>query len=289
MEKEELRTRIYSKIDQVPTLPAVFPKIMRLMEDDMASGTDVADTISRDPALASRILKVANSAYYGFPQKIASVDRAITLLGFNMVKSLALSIGVMHSLPSGVFSSHFSEEGLWTHSLTVATAMERLGGKSQFFQPRDHVFLVGLLHDIGKVVLVEFFRESFLEALEEAQRVEAAPLHVVERRLLGFDHGEVGAMLLSRWKLPPVISEPIAVHHGEHFPEGIDRSDVAVLRVADALSQNLGLGQREILKPLEIREEDLEVLAVGEQELEGVKAHLEGAREEIGEFFRAMC
>ena len=192
-----------------------------------------------------------------------------------------------HRVMSGSFGGvlyDFSPPGL-----AVATAMERLAGKSRSGEVRDHVFLVGLLHDIGKVVLFGFFREAFLEALEEAKRTEKARLHVVERRLLGFDHGEVGAMLLHRWKLPPVISDPIAVHHGEHLPEGINRSDVAVLRVADALSQNLGLGEGELPEPLEVREEDLEILAVGEQELEAVKAHLEGARQEIWAFFRAMC
>jgi putative nucleotidyltransferase with HDIG domain len=248
----------------------------------------VADIISHDPALTSKILKAANSAYYGFPQKIDTLERAVALLGFNMVRSLALSIGVMHSLPSGIGASRFSEEGLWTHSLAVAKAMERLGRDIQPGHRRDHNFVIGLLHDIGKVVLIVFFKETFLQALKEAQHPETALLHVAEQRVFGFDHGEVGAMLLARWKIPPVITGPIAVHHGTDFPENTDEKDVALLRLADALCQNLDLGEGGSLTPVEIPEQDRRVLGVGEREIEDLREHLEGSRESIQGFFRAL-
>jgi len=288
MHKDELRARIYSKIEELPTLPSVLPRLMHLMEDEMVSTSYVADIIAGDPALSSKILKAANSAYYGFPQEIGTLERAVALLGFNMVRSLALSIGIMHSLPSGIRSSHFSDEGLWTHSLAVARAMERLGRKARPGDTREHLFVVGLLHDIGKVVLIEFFRETFVQALEEAQRPETALLHVAERGLFGFDHGEVGAMLLTRWKIPPVISGPIGVHHESGFPEEMDEVDVALLRVSDALCQNLGLGEGGSLTPLDVRDQDVRVLRVGEEVLEEVKEHLEKSREAIEGFFTAL-
>ena len=263
MHRDELRTKVYSKIEELPTLPSVLPRLMQLMEDEMVSASHVADIIAADPALTSKILKAANSAYYGFPQEIGTLERAIALLGFNMVRSLALSIGIMHSLPSGIRSSHFSEEGLWTHSLAVAKAMERLGRKARPGETRDHLFVVGLLHDIGKVVLIEFFRETFVQALEEAQRPETALLHVAERGLFGFDHGEVATMLLTRWRIPAVIAGPIGVHHESGFPEGMDEADVALLRLSDALCQNLDLGEGGSLTPVDVRDQDLKVLRVG--------------------------
>ena len=128
MHKDELRAKIYSKIEELPTLPSVLPGLLHLMEDEMVSTSHVADVIGSDPALTSKILKAANSAYYGFPQEIDTLGRTVALPGFNMVGSLALSIGIMHSLPSGIRSSHFSEEGLWTHSLAVARRWSGWGG-----------------------------------------------------------------------------------------------------------------------------------------------------------------
>ena len=288
MHKEELRTTVYSRIEELPTLPSALPRLMHLMEDDMVSAARVADIIAGDPALTSKILKAANSAYYGFPQKIDTLERAIALLGFNMVRSLAMSIGIMHSLPSIPPCSHFSEEGLWTHSLAVARAMECLAKQARAGGSGNHIFLVGLLHDIGKVVLIEFFRESFLQALEEAQRPETALLHIAERAILGFDHGEAGAMLLTRWKIPPVIAGPIGVHHRRDFPEGMNEADVALLRISNALCQGLDLGEGGSLTPIEIPREEMKVLGIGEEELLHVKGHLEESREAIKGFFTAL-
>jgi putative nucleotidyltransferase with HDIG domain len=286
--QDELRTRIYSKIDTIPTLPAVFPKLLRLMEDDQATTADVAGAISQDPALTSSILKVANSAYYGFPKEIATLDRAVTLLGFNMVKSLALSIGVIRSLPITVSTGSFTQEGLWAHSLAVATAMEQFARHHRQSRDKDYLFVMGLLHDIGKVVLIEFFTEAFLQAMELMQRQEEIPLHQAELGIIGMDHGQVGAMLLARWKIPPTISDPIAAHHRPETAEETDRADLAMLRVADGLVQKLGIGEGGNRSPLEIDEEDLRLLGIGEKQLEPVASHLDRARQGILDFFRAL-
>ena len=288
MEKDELRSKIYSKIDELPTLPVVLPKLLSLMEDNRSNATVIADVISRDPALASKILKVANSAYYGFQQEISDPERAVCLLGFNMVKSLALSIGVIRSLPSDKKSPNFSREGLWIHSLAVATVMEKLSERSCKKNGNDYFFIVGLLHDIGKVVLDQFFTGLFRQALEEVNSMDNTRLHEAERKVIGFDHGEVGAMLLTRWKFPDVISSLIYAHHLTEIPEGISASDIAMLRIADALSQELGLGEEGNPVPPEIRHEDIRTLKMGEAELEDLKAYLHDARDGIYGFFNAV-
>ncbi len=288
MEEKELRAKIYSKIDEIPTLPAVVPKLLSLMEDDMTSGADIAAALSQDPALTSKLLKVSNSAYYGFSQKIVSLDKAVPLLGFNMVKSLALSIGVIRSLPEGGKSPHFSQEGLWIHSLAVATAIQELGKKIKQGGSREHLFIVGLLHDIGKVVLDLFFRDLFHKALEMAYDKGMAELHVAERRTIGFDHGDVGAMLLTRWRFPPMICDPIAVHHHEEMPEAKDNVDVALLRIADTLPQELGLGEGGTLVMPGDYDKELKVLGLEEKDLDAVRAELDQAKEGINAFFKAL-
>ena len=140
-----------------PTLPAVVPKLLSVMGKDGANASDIAGTISTDPALSSKILKVANSAYYGFSQEILSLKLAMPLLGRTMVRSLALSIGVIQSLPSNRKSPNFSDKGLWIHGLAVATLMQELGKRFKNGGNADHFFITGLLHDIGKVGLKSAF------------------------------------------------------------------------------------------------------------------------------------
>ncbi len=288
MEKNELQEKIYSKIDELPTLPAVLPRLLSLMEDEKTSAMHIADVISRDPALTSKILKVANSAYYGFSQEISSLERAIPLLGFNMVRSLALSIGVIDTLPSGKKSPYFSPKDLWIHGLAVATVMGELGKKFGADSKNEHYFVVGLLHDIGKIVFDLFFSELFQRALEEAHRKENEGLYAAERSVIGFDHGEVGGMLLTRWKFPDVISAPIAVHHRSGFPKNPVAGDVAMLRIADVLPQELGLGAGGNPFPPEICKAALTTLNMSEKELEDIRAYLASAKDGIYALFSAM-
>jgi putative nucleotidyltransferase with HDIG domain len=287
MEREALRTKIFSKIDELPTLPVVLPRLLNLMESENSDAFHIAQAISHDPALTSKILKVANSAYYGFSQEICSLDRAIPLLGLNMVRSLALSIGVMAGLPNGDGeSTHLSREGLWIHSLAVATAVRELAKKTG--ENNEHLFVVGLLHDIGKIVLDQFFNEPFGRALEAVRDQKDPSLHVAERNIIGMDHGEIGDMLLKRWKFPAVISDPISVHHQTVIPEGINQKDVALLRVADTLSKTVGFGNPESFGYPETHSEDILMLGLDEQGLAEMKDYLTEAKDGIVDFFGAL-
>ena len=288
MEVEKLRSIIYSKIDELPTLPTVVPRILSLMEEARADVGKVTEAISHDPALTSKILKVANSAYYGFPQKISSLDRAVALLGFNMVKSLAISVGVIRSLPSKGLAEVFNIEDLWVHSLAVATAMRLLEeGKG----PGEHLealFIVGLLHDVGKIILAEFLPDEFAAAVEKSNSDVAQPLYETERHIIGIDHGEVGGMLLARWKFPEVIVVPVTMHHS---PEGSWTDflrETAVLVVADALARQACIGNACSGPIGEVPERALESLEFGGQAVEKVREELTAARDGIYSFFQAF-
>lgn len=287
MEREALRTKIFSKIDELPTLPVVLPRLLTLMESEKSDAYDIAQAISHDPALTSKILKVANSAYYGFSQEICSLDRAIPLLGLNMVKSLALSIGVIASLPNGDReSTHLSREGLWIHSLAVATAVRELAKRTG--ENSEHLFVVGLLHDVGKIVLDQFFNEPLGRALEAVRDQKYSSLHEAERSIIGMDHGKIGDMLLKRWKFPAVISGPISVHHQTAIPEGINLKDVALLRVADTLSKTVGFGNPESLVYPETHYEDMLMLGLDDRGLAEMKDYLAEAEDGIVDFFSAL-
>ncbi len=290
MEKDEVRAKIYSKIEELPTLPVVLPKLLSLMESEESRTSEIIDAISHDPALTSKILKVANSAYYGFQREISNLERAVVLLGFNMVRSLALSIGVIHNLPSSKPNPYFSWEGLWIHSLAVASVMQELGKRSGGGGGNEYLFIIGLLHDIGKVVLDQFFGTFFRQALEEdSRKLEKGELHIAERRIFGLDHGEVGAMLLSRWRFPEKITDCIAFHHQTEMPEEIDGNDLAMLRIADILPKELAIGEEGNPLIPEIHETTFEEVPwMNEKELDDMRAYLNGAKDRIYAFFSAI-
>ena len=139
------------------------------------------------------------------------------------------------------------------------------------------------------MVLNQHFNELFQEALADVHNEGTGGLHIAESRLIGFDHGEIGAILLTRWKFPDVISNAIAAHHQTKTPEGTNGRDVAMLRVANALPQELGLGQDGNPVPPAISRQDLKVLEIGENEIEEMRAYLVGVKDEIYALFDAMA
>ncbi len=287
MNIKELQDKIYAKIDELPTLPVVVPRLLELMEDKKSSVADITAIISNDPALVSKIMKVANSAYYGFPQQIADLDRAVPLLGFNMVRSLALSLGVINSLPGAQKSEYFSQEGLWLHSLAVATIMKEMGG---FLgqQQAGYQFIIGLLHDIGKLVMDQFFYDKFQEVLNIANSGEAQKLHAAEKAIIGIDHNEISAMLLNRWKFPPEIINPIMDMHREKPNPETSHFDRALLRVANSIAQELNFGLEGNSIPNPVHDGDVAILMISMEKLENIRNKIEEKREGITAFLNAL-
>lgn len=284
----EIHRTIYSKIEELPTLPAIVPRILSLVESEQSSIPSIAEAVSNDPALSATILKVANSAYYGFSKNITKLENAVGLLGLSMVRSLALSIGILNTLPASRAQINFSQEGLWKHSLGVATIMENLRSHLRKRRQDDHLFIVGLLHDTGKVVLDRFLGDRFRQALENTDREGRAVLHIEERQLIGFHHGDIGAMLLKRWQLPDVIIRPILLHHNNGPLEGDEGFDVAMLRLADALSYQQGLGNAGNPVGPEIGSTELEFLGMDERFLSKLNEKMETVNKSVKAFYDAV-
>ncbi len=285
---ELLRTKIYARIDELPTLPHVVPRLLALIESDRSNASEIASAISHDPALTSMILRVANSAYYGFSKEIASLEKAVPLLGFRMVQSLAVSLGLLRTFPSTPATKGFSMEALWIHSVAVGTMMRELGRKCGNRRNSEHRFTIGLLHDIGKLVFDQFFHDRFEQILQDAGNRPDPCVHELERERLGLDHGEAGALLLARWKLPDEIIRPIAVHHQTGFPDGMDPQDTAMLRVADAVAQEAGFGPQGYPAPPPVSADDRAAAGVAAEDWEQMKSYLADARERIHAFFNSV-
>jgi putative nucleotidyltransferase with HDIG domain len=288
MEKEKLIQQVYSRIEELPTLPVVVPRLINLIEDEKSDASGVTEIISHDPALTAKILKVANSAYYGFSQKISELEYAVALLGFNMVKSLALSIGIIRSFPEGKNTEYFSHDGLWLHSLTVGTVMNELAKKHAEKNINKSLFIIGLLHDVGKLVFDQFFHEDFQKVIKYANENDNVKLHDAELEVIGIDHCELAGILLERWNFPPDIMNPIKFHHFRALPDDTSAVDVALLRISNILAQDINIGVEGNPTPNPLHDEDLGTLGMDQESYTEMKNSLAGIRKKIDDLFWSM-
>lgn len=210
MDKDSTQ-KIVDKLKDIPTLPTVIHKIIEIVDSPTTSASDLNKAISLDQSLSAKVLKLVNSAFYGFPKKIETLTQAIVILGFNTVRSLALSISMVDFLHNRTGRAQLNYTEFWKHSIGVSI-MARTIARKAFPQIAEEAFVAGLLHDIGILILDQFMPGEFAKALEAAHN-EKLPLFHVEKNILGTTHGDVGRMLASKWNLPDSLLYSMAYHH----------------------------------------------------------------------------
>lgn len=220
-------------IDLVP-LPRAYLRIRDLVNDPAASAADVAAVVQNEPAMTSRILRIANSAYLGLVSKVETVPRAVQILGLKEVHDLALAMSAvttLHKIPCPVFDLHY----FWRRAVYCAVAA-RIIGRRVDRAHADRAFVSGLLHDIGHLILAFRETETLQDAIASTQ-LGGEPLYLEERRRFGFDYADVTAAVLRRWSLPESIVEPIAWHtRPTEAPESL-MLDVAIVHVGSVLAR----------------------------------------------------
>lgn len=231
--------QVTEKIIGLPTLPTIVTQLIALVGDPKSSARQLAKLISTDQALTAKILKVANSAFYGFPRKIATIQLAIVVLGFEAVKNLGLSVAVLKRFSSGKEHRLFDRQRFWGHAIASAVAGQMLAKRFNY-KVEAEAFVCGILHDIGKLILVEYFPNQFSEALEKAQ-TESLTIAEAEEQTLGVTHADIGGWLAEKWNLPQALVETIAYHHN---PSGLENPEELLLLVhlANALVRHRGIG-----------------------------------------------
>src|SRR5689334_16682474 len=181
------------EISHIATLPEITLKIIKLVEDPSSTAQDLHKIIANDPALCARVLKVVNSAFYGLPGQIGSINRAIVLLGLNAVKNIAIAASLAKLFRGGRLCPQFSARDLWTHSIAVAATVKLLADKLKLGLA-DEAFLAGLMHDIGIMVEMQAFRGKLSEVFEY-QHANNCDFLVAEQHVIGTDHQELGKAL----------------------------------------------------------------------------------------------
>jgi len=238
LDKENQRKKIERFIQKMPSLSTTVGKVLEICSRIDASPNELNKVISLDPVLTGQVLKLINSAYYSLISKVTSLTRAITMLGMNTVKNMALSTAIIQSVSSANKSKALPTAKFWAHSIGVGVSAKLLATSLGVpVQEREEYFIAGLLHDLGKVP----FGDEYIHVLSVA-RQEQRPLVAVERELLGIDHQEVGGLIAAKWKLTGAMSNCICCHHDFDTPvvdpksvsmEHDDRVKVAIVALAN--------------------------------------------------------
>jgi HD-like signal output (HDOD) protein len=214
------------------TLPEITARIIATVEDQRSSAGQLHEIISHDPALASRIIKVVNSAFYGLPGQIGSIERAIVLLGLNAVKNIAIAASLGQIFRGVRLCEGFSARDLWTHCIAVGITARELALALKL-SIDDEAFLAGMIHDLGILVELQNWPEKFASVCKIC-RTDAADFCQTERLVLGLDHQLLGMTLAQQWKFP-IACQQVAGFHHQPALSGDGRVLVTLVYIADTL------------------------------------------------------
>ena len=229
---------IVENAHDLPKLSSVVTRLIEMIKSPTASAVDVGQLISQDVALTSSTLRLVNSPFYGFPQKICSITHAIVIMGFNRVKNLTLAGAVLQTFKPTP-TEGFDYTGFWEHSMATAIAAEVLG-QALDSDYSDEAFVCGLLHDQGKLILIRYFPDEFAKVRKLIDRQQITMLEA-ENQVLGFDHSHVGSWLAEKWNFPERLCLAIRMHHSPLLARS-HRQLIWLVHAADIFGRALCIG-----------------------------------------------
>lgn len=226
-EREQIESLI-GNIDDLPTIPKMGMRIVELASDPEVSINELSGAIHRDPPLAARVLKVANSPFYGVARHVDSLQLALVILGLNEVRNLALGVTFFNVMKSMNPEISLFRETFWFHS-AASGVVARILGRKLDIRSEGTDFIAGLLHDMGKIVIDACFGGKFVSVFDKTFK-HAPPMIDAEKEIFGHTHEPIGAVLAEKWHLPQPICDAIAFHHT--FPTMDSTTDVADSKIA---------------------------------------------------------
>jgi len=238
---KELESAIQTAAD-LPTIPVMAIKVMQLIESETATAEELARIVAADPALAARVLKIANSSYYGCRRQVRTIANAIVILGFSTLRSLVVAASLKQIYkPFGLI-----EKMLWEHSFAVGIAAKVIARQTHAAN-EEEAFLAGLFHDIGKIIMNTLDREKFHEVMQICYN-EGVFFEECELNVYPFSHEEVGGYVIRKWNFPEILATAVLQHHQLVFEDTDSFAVVnlaAVTALADQLCLQHGIGIRE--------------------------------------------
>lgn len=234
--RKNLTKRIYS-IKRLAAMPHVLTRLLNALATPDISINKIAEIIENDQALTAKVLSLANSAFYGFAQEVTTIKRAATLIGLHELELLALGAGLSDFFDMKNSPQRFNGQALWQHCMAVSWLSKELANVTGSFSASE-VMVAGLLHDLGKLVLICHLKEEMEEVLELTKQGYSS--HEAERRL-GVEHTRIGSLLARRWNLPALLQEAIANHHNP-IPRDPFYASTSLVFLGDYMAHKLGFG-----------------------------------------------
>jgi HD-like signal output (HDOD) protein len=282
--REQAVNSAIREISHIATLPEITLKIIKLVESPTSTAQDLHKVIANDPALCSRILKVVNSAFYGLPGQIGSINRAIVLLGLNAVKNIAIAASLTKLFKGGPLTPNFAARDLWEHSVAVGAGCKLIADhlKLAFV---DEAFLSGLIHDIGIVVEIQYDRQKVVDALTktgaDAAGVPQRNLLECEEEVFGASHQDFGLGLCNKWKFPKSFANVTGFHHRPLEVPQEARTLVTITAIADRLAAGLNRPFRLDLTDLTIPGDYLDEIRITRDAIEEIRTQLPSHMETV--------
>jgi putative nucleotidyltransferase with HDIG domain len=232
---KDLKQKIESTINLLPPIPAVMMELLKALDNENSDINSLSRIITKDPSMTMNVLKVANSAFYRLPYKVSAIDHAVRMLGIKEISMICIACGAYRALKPPRNVQTFDENKFWKHSVATAVIAKRLCGKVNI-KDQGMVYLSGLLHDVGKIILDRFVHEIY-EIVIQATRDECISMIDAEKKFIGESHDSIGGWIMEKWKLPEMFIDVARYHHDvQNVPEG-NRTAVAVCSLSDQLAR----------------------------------------------------
>lgn len=262
-------------VQDIPTLPVIYQQLFNKMQDPNVGVPELADIIAQDQALTAKVLHLVNSAFYGYAKQIQTISRAVVILGFQAVRSAALAISVFDYFGAEESSDQVDMTKFWGHSIAVA-AVSKVLAQEYVPKQQEESFVVGLLHDVGKLIEKRHFDEDFGEVCQVAQELHLS-WYACEQQLFQLTHATIGKAVFRAWDFPGSVVEAVQFHH-EPASATKHPQLAALVHVADFLAYELGHGAPGAHPPAEIDAAALKLLGA---DVEGLQRHADAIGEEL--------
>jgi len=284
--EQEFKIEVIKSIKRLPTLPIIFEKVLETIDDPRSSARILEDTIKNDQSISAKVLSMSNSAYYGYAKRVSDLSRAIVILGFDMVKNIALSVSVFSMFPHDSESTTFDKEKFWLHSIACGYLGKIIADYSNYSEP-DKAFIACLLHDIGKVVLLSHFERDFLDAIK-LMDTEKINLRDAEKRIFGFDHAEVGSWLGEKWDFPEELLSAIKNHHNPERSPIRHANLTCITSLANIICQEEKIGYGGSILPLTIDHNILRTLRLNTGKVKKIRDEINAMQEKLEVMLQVM-
>lgn len=275
------------EVYDLPTLPVIVSKVLETLADETSSAADLTELLEKDHAISARVLRLANSAFYGLRQQVDSIRRGVVVLGFNEIRNLALATSVFDTFAKRRQFA-FDPEDFWMHSFGAAKAAQILTDNYCQADSHEGCFTASLLHDIGKYVLALILKTDYQQIVEEAQQ-SCRPLTEVELDKLGMSHARVGRWLAEKWRFPPIIVNVISNLERVTTYSGADKRSVAVVALADHLSRKAGFGFAGDPEDPVMERQLSALLDITQEQMEAAMAEVSPLRDETRQFLNLLA